>query len=293
MAHRGYNSLGLVCVCAFPARGKKFMKISKTFFWPIVIFILAAVATAALGALPFPWPGWPLASCYPGCFCEASHVGGIVQPLSAYSNLFYVLAGLMILATRDLPARDARGNRMTRRRGYIAGYGWAVVAIGVTSLFFHVSLTHTGRWLDYMGMYAFVGYALAYSLARLRRWNDATFLGVYALLLTVLGALWFASPVCRRPLLGALILGVILVEIAAHWIRRPLRIRTPYFLAALACFFIAYAINMADESGALCVPASPWQWHAVWHFLTAASTVLLYLYYRSEDEKRIEDTGKK
>jgi hypothetical protein len=268
-----------------PAKGKKDMKMSKSFLGLAAVFILAVVAAAAFIRLPFPWPGWQLASCYPGCFCEAFHTGGVVQPLSAYSNLFYILAGLMILGTRDWPDREARGNRMARRRGHIAGYGWAVVAIGATSFFFHVSLTHIGRWLDYMGMYAFAGYALVYSLARLRRWSDATFVVAYGLLLAALGVLWFAAPGYRRPLLGGVILGVIAVEAAAHWLRRPLRIRTGWLLAALGSFLVAYAVNMSDESGAICVPGSPWQWHAVWHFLTAASTVLLYVYYRSEDEQ--------
>jgi hypothetical protein len=268
------------------------MKIVKPYLWPIVIFILITAAVVAFDAIHYSWAGWGLATCYPGCFCEGFRAGGIVQPLSSYSNLFYILAGLLILGSHGLPAQKARNNRMNRRRGYITGYGWAVVAIGVTSLFFHVSLTQIGHWLDYMGMYAFAGFALLYSLARFRRWNDRTFVILYALLLAALGALWFAAPDYRRPMLGGLILGVIVVEAIVHWTRRPMRIptsqpvgtRTRYFLASLACFLAAYAVNMADESGALCVPASLWQWHAVWHFLTAVSTVLLYVYYRSEEE---------
>jgi hypothetical protein len=287
------------------------MRFLKPFLLPLAAFILITIAAAwADSHLPsrsggppmqnYSWSGCQLAACYPGCFCEAFRAGGVVQPLSAYSNLFYILAGLLILGARNLPAQDARNNRMTRRRGYITGYGCAVVAIGATSLFFHISLTQIGRWLDYMGMYAFTGYALIYSLARFRRWNDRTFVALYAFLLTALGVLWFAAPDLRRLLLGALILGVIVVEAVVHWVRRPMRIpagqpagtrtgrpvfmKTGYLVAALACFFAAYAVNLADESGALCVPASLWQWHAVWHFMTAVSTVLLYVYYWSEEE---------
>jgi hypothetical protein len=261
------------------------MRILKPFLLPLAAFVVITAFAVWADSRPslIGWPGSELATCYPGCFCEAFGAGGIVQPLSAYSNLFYILAGLLILGTRDLPAQDTRANRMTGRRGYITGFGGAVVAIGLTSLFFHVTLTNIGRWLDYMGMYAFTGFALTYSVARLRRWNDAAFVIVYLLLLAALGGLWFASPATRRPLLGGLILGVALVEAAAHWVRRPLRIRTRYLIAALACFLLAYWVNMSDEAGALCAPASVWQWHAVWHFLTAASTALLYVYYRSEE----------
>lgn len=260
------------------------MRILKPFLLPLAAFVILAGFAVWAGSLPslIGWPGGELATCYPGCFCEAFHAGGIAQPWSAYSNLFYILAGLLILATRDLPPGGTRINRMTAARGYITGFGWAVTGIGITSFFFHVTLTNIGRWLDYMGMYAFTGFALTYSLARLRRRNDAAFVIAYGVLLAMLGALWFAAPPLRRTLLGGLILGVALIEAAAHWMRRPMRIRTRWLLASLACFLVAYWINMADEAGTLCVPAGPWQWHALWHFLTAASTVLLYAYYRSE-----------
>jgi hypothetical protein len=261
------------------------MRSLKPFSWPLAAFILISIGTFALEALPFPWHGWQPAYCYPGCFCEAFRAGGIVQPLSSYSNLFYILAGLLILATRDLPAGDRRDNLMTRRRGYITGFGWAVIVLGATSLFYHVSLTNIGRWLDYMGMYAFTGYALAYSVARLRRWNDRTFVVGFGLLLAALGGLWFAAPAIGRALLGALIFGLVAAEAIVHWIRRPMQIRTRWLFASLGCFLLAYWINMFDESGALCVPASPWQWHAVWHLLTAVSTVLLYVYFRTEGEE--------
>ncbi len=264
------------------------MRILKPFLLPLVAFVVITGFALWTDSRPplTGWPGWELAACYPVCFCEAFHAGGIAQPWSAYSNLFYILAGLLILAARDLPLGDTRQNRMTAARGYITGFGGAVVAIGITSFFFHVTLTQIGRWLDYMGMYAFTGFALTYSLARLRRRNDAAFVIAYVLLLASLGTLWFAAPAYRRTLLGGLILGVALIEAAAHCLRRPMRIRTRYLLASLACFLAAYWINMADEAGAPCVPASPWQWHALWHFLTAASTVLLYVYYRSEEEKK-------
>ena len=52
----------------------------------------------------------------------------------------------------------------------------------------------------------------------------------------------------------------------------------------------ATGINLLDESGAWCRPASLWQWHAVWHFLTAAAICLLFLYYRTEDDGEAQPT---
>jgi hypothetical protein len=259
------------------------MKIVKPYLWPIVIFIAITAAVVAFDAINYSWAGWGLASCYPHCFCEAFRAGGIVQPLSSYSNLFYILAGLLILGSRGLPAPDSKNNLMNRERGYITGFGASVIGIGVTSMFFHVSLTQIGRWLDYMGMYAFVGYCLAYSLTRFRGWSGRTFLILYILLLAALGLLWVAAPEIKRYLLAGLILAVIVVEAVVHRVRRQVHIHTGYFLTSLAIFLAAFAINVLDDK-VLCVPASLWQWHAVWHLLTAVSAGLMYLYYRSEEE---------
>jgi hypothetical protein len=258
------------------------MKIARSFLWPIAAFIIVTAAVVWADSRP-PWPWLQRASCYPHCFCEAFRVGGIVQPLSSYSNLFYILAGLLILGSRGLPAAGSKNNLMTRRRGYITGFGAAVTGIGATSMFFHVSLTTLGWWLDYMGMYAFVGYCLVYGLTRFRGWSGRTFLLLYAILVTALGLGWIAAPEIKRYLLAGLILAVIAVETAVHRARRPFQIRTRYFVAALAVFLLAFALNVLDDS-VLCAPASLWQWHALWHFLTAVAAGLLYVYFRTEDE---------
>jgi hypothetical protein len=267
------------------------MKSIRPFLWPLFACVLLVLAVAEFGRLNYSWAGWGLASCYPGCFCEAFQPGGIVQPLSSYSNFFYILAGLIILASLNPPARDMKNNRMAREPAYATGFGLAIVAIGVSSLFFHVSLTQFGRWLDYMGMYAFTGFALIYSLTRLFGWKGRTFSILYVILLAAFGALWVAVPEARRTLLGGLIAAILAVEGTAFWFRTGVKTTPQYFLAALACLLVAYAVNVADE-GALCNPSSPWQWHAVWHLLTAVSAVLVYLHYRSEDETDLPGRNK-
>jgi hypothetical protein len=269
------------------------MKYLKPFFAPLAA--LAAIVLALVWADGHPlfrmagsppvltWAGLGLASCYPHCFCETFRSGGIVEPLSSYSNLFYLLVGLLILGSRGLALPGEPENLMIRRRGYIAGFGAAVIGIGVTSLAFHVSLTTLGRWLDYMGMYAFVSFALLYGLTRFRDWDGKTFLVLFVSLLAVLGLLWVAAPGIKRYLLAGLILAWLTVESIVHDARRGLRIRSDYLYAALVIFLVAFGINVLDE-GMLCVPASPWQWHAFWHFLTAIAAGLVFLYYRSEDD---------
>jgi hypothetical protein len=259
------------------------MKFLKLFLVPLAVFVLIALATVAFSALHYSWAGWGLASCSPHCFCEMFRAGGIVQPLSSYSNLFYFLTGLLILGSRGLSLPGETDNLMIRRRGYITGFGAAVIGIGVTSMFFHVSLTTFGWWLDYMGMYAFVGFALLYGRARFRSWDGRTFLIRYAALLTALGLLWVIAPELKRYLLAGLILALMATEAAVRHARYAVRMHSSYLYAALMIFLIAFGITVLDDK-ILCIPASLWQWHAFWHLLTAIAAGLVYLYYRSENE---------
>ncbi|MCS7007442.1 MAG: hypothetical protein NZL88_07805, partial [Gaiellaceae bacterium] len=49
-------------------------------------------------------------------------------------------------------------------------------------------------------------------------------------------------------------------------------------LAALATFALAAATWLADAQ-LPCDPASPFQWHGLWHALTATAAGFVFLYY--------------
>jgi hypothetical protein len=249
-------------------------------FWLALVFLLIALGMWGVAALGITWDGWAKSSCWPNCFCEAYLPGGMLQPQSVYSNLYYVLVGLLVIGFARLPA-SGRNNLMLRRPSYTVGYGLAAIAAGLSSWFYHFSFTQVGRWFDYMGMYAFAGYALLYNLVRLRGWSGKAFAGLYAALLAVWGTVWIIAPDTKRYLFVGLILGMILSEVLVLRLRKP-SIQISYFYAALFSFAVAGAANLLDESGMICTPTSWWQWHAFWHFATALAMGLLYLYYRSE-----------
>jgi hypothetical protein len=251
----------------------------RTFFWPLVAFALITLAMLGITALNLNWEGWVMSGCWPDCFCEAFQPGGLFQPQSVYSNLYYVLVGLLVIGLRS-PAYG-RDNRMARQPAFVVGYGLAAIVTGLSSWFYHLSLTQVGRWFDYMGMYAFAGYALLYNLARLRGWSGKTFACLYAALLTVWGVAWILYPDGKRFLFAALIFGMVLSEVLVLRLKKP-AVQMGYFYASLLCLLVAYAANMLDEAGLICVPTSWWQWHAFWHFTTALGMGVLYLYYRSE-----------
>src|SRR6266481_825369 len=104
---------------------------------------------------------WPPATCRPDhCFCEAIHNGAVAQPANSWSNLGFVVVGLLIAHAR---MRDDASPIAPYRRIY----GYALVLIGLGSAFYHASLTFVGQLMDVSGMYILITFALLYSLKRM------------------------------------------------------------------------------------------------------------------------------
>lgn len=249
------------------------------------IFLLIALALSAFGFTAYSWAGWRPASCLPAqCFCEAIRPGPLAQPVNAYSNLAYVLAGLASLGSVSSAA--TRPNLFGQRRIYVWLYAGALVLIGLGSWLYHASLTFVGQWFDVMGMYLLGTFLCLYAAARLGLLGGRPFAWAYVSINCSLGVILIIAPQLRRLIFGGMIAGAVILEAAVHLRRRPV-IRGRYFTAALACMVVAYGIWTLDNLRLLCWPSSWFQGHALWHVLTAAAAWLVYLYYRSEKETRI------
>ena len=261
----------------------------RPFWLSGLAFLLITLASIIYGfSQGISWAGLRPSPCYPGCFCEAFQPSSIVQPLSSYSNLWYILVGLGIIASTriSLSGDGNRTNLLLRQPTYITLYGLIAIFIGLTSFFYHVSLTLVGRWVDYIGMYALASFGVAYNLTRLGVVRGRMFAVSFIVLNIILAIPMMAvsSLDFKRGLLLSAILVVIGLEGTIYLTRRPLRLHLAYFLAALGVLAVATVVNLLDESGHWCSHTSLWQWHAIWHFLTALSISLLFLYYRTEDD---------
>ncbi len=241
-----------------------------------------------------PWDGWLPATCLPdACFCEAIGGGLIRQPINTWSNLAFVIVGLLI-------AFDLKPDRSTRRSNLISRpmvrrlFALAVISIGLGSMVYHASLSFVGQWLDVMSMYLLGVFMMLYAAARLKlsvpfrvasglemTHTGAVFAVGYIIINLALGLLLIVWPEARRYVFGVLI--VIALALEAILQRRQLTSAEPRrLIAALGVYVMAQIIWALDLNHIVCDPTSVLQGHAVWHMLTAASAGLMYLYYQSE-----------
>lgn len=243
---------------------------------------LVAIALLAIGG----WPG--LVGSSGMNFCEQGS-GIIRQPANTWSNLAYVVAGVIAGARARRHFRDRNpqpgGNRIRSRLLYPVLYAGIAASIGPASMALHASTTTWGGKVDILSMFLWATFVLAYGMARILAWDERRFLAAFAAIFLAAATVYLTQPIAVT---GTAIFGVMvaLVALAEGWVllrRREWTADRHYLWLALAAFVVAFAVWLPSQTGGpLCDPHSLLQGHALWHVLTASSVLCLYLYFESE-----------
>jgi len=245
----------------------------------LIIFTLTALAAISLSLVKYSWESWSPDGCRSlNCYCEPLRDSLVLQPITTYSNLSFLLVGLLIL-----------GQSRVRSNGFSHSpqakvFGFAALFIGAGSFFYHASLTRAGEWSDLMGTYLFISFIMLYNLARLRPLGGLTFAISYIALNSALGVQMIVARELQQIVFGILAAGALAFEVLVQFRRRPY-VQFRFLIGGLACFAVGAFIWIFDGGLLPCSPNAPLTWHAVWHTLMAATAGLLYLYYRSEQER--------
>jgi len=179
-------------------------------------------------------------------YCEFNHPERLFhQPINTYSNLIYFFYGLVIfqLAMKDFNFVGIKEANSVRNASYLSILLAAnFIYLSFGSAFFQI----------------------------------ATVLGM---LLLIVGFLPLALQISSAILLPALFLALLLLGIGNYVQyrsqRSPLLLILSFVLLALAI-----QVRTLDVAKINCDPLSIWQGHALWHFLTATSSLCMYFYFR-------------
>lgn len=252
---------------------------------PLVIATVTALVSCALLALALSrgWLGPDVGR--GGNFCEAARDALVRQPANTFSNLGFVIAGLLIAWHARVPGNV--GTTLSAHRNLVTVMACLVVLLGPGSAAMHATQSAFGGHLDMLSMYLVASFAAAYAGMRWLRGGTLLFAALFAggiALCEIVGAFRAAIPVVMTT--GNLIFGLLLttaVVLEVLLMRRgETRATRGYAFASLAAILIAFAIWNASRAW-LCDPYSLIQGHAIWHVLDAVSAYLLYRYYASEE----------
>jgi hypothetical protein len=205
------------------------------------------------------------AICLPdNCFCEKIHINQIAQPINSFTNIFYVYVGIIILF------------RLKKWDLFTILYAYIVILLGLSSFFYHATMTFFGMWLDVFSMYMYILFLIFYLIYYADILDQKKGILFYMILLFVSGIFLYQSPLFRRILFGFY---VILTLFVFYRIKNKIFINPKNFYIALAIFIISYAIWLLDYYRILCNPESWIQGHGIWHTLNSMVIYYLYLFF--------------
>ena len=221
-------------------------------------------------------------------YCELNHPERLFhQPMNTYSNLIYFFYGLLVfqLGWKDWKAFANREANTVGKFPYLSLLLAAnFIYLSLGSAFFHSSLTWIGQRMDMNATYGLTLSLICIGMVQVivkkelsKQFQVILLLGM---LLLIVGFLPLALQISSAILLPALFLVLLLLGIGNYLQYRTQR--SPLLLIlSFALLAVAIQVRTLDVAKINCDPLSIWQGHALWHFLTATSSLCMYFYFRS------------
>jgi hypothetical protein len=227
-----------------------------------------------------------------GAFAESITPGIFRTRANTWSNLFYIIVGIYIVAYSWWDARRTTTDRdpyAVRQPALMALYGLACIVLGFGSGFMHASMMPFGHKADVFGMF-FVFIALIalqwgrwipYLPFTNRRWPSWPVIAIIAIVVSMLLFIYRKELGKAETILGRLTL-LIGLGIVVDLIWRRYSQQYLWLLLAIISLAVGGYLQRADVARRF-NPSDAWlQGHAVWHLLTAAMYAFMAIFYRSE-----------
>jgi hypothetical protein len=205
-------------------------------------------------------------------WCETSLCGWISEPSNTWSNVLYLVLGLVVY--------------LQCRRSMHLELRWmgpAMMVMGLLSGLYHASNNYVTQWLDFLGMFLLIDWFLVINLRR-NGWiavghSLRSFAAIFSVSLLLVHAMYLLHGPFQV-LVALTSVAVIATEFTA---RRHVAERVPlrYFGFGLALMALAQTASLADLTRALCDPDNHFvQGHAAWHLLSAIALFCSVQHYR-------------
>ena len=220
-------------------------------------------------------------------YCEFNHPERLFhQPINTYSNLIYFFYGLLVLqlALKDIKLVEVQGVNSVRNAPFLSILLAAnFIYLSFGSAFFHSSLTWIGQRVDMNATYgltlSLICIGMVQVVAKKELSKQSQIATVLGMLLLIAGFLPLALQISSAILLPSLFLGLLLLGIGNYVQYRSKR--SPLLLVlSFVLLAVAIQVRTMDVAKINCDPLSIWQGHALWHFLTATSSLCMYFYFR-------------
>jgi len=224
-----------------------------------------------------------------GGYCEIQSEGLFLEPINTWSNLGFIIIGLVIAWQMMWGSFKENINVLTRSDFMSIFFSSLVIFLGPGSMLMHATYTRLGIELDVLSEYLVCAFLVAYSTQRFFHMGVKYFVGVFLLIIVIceLVSRWNVYlPVIGGPanLLVIVFLALFIVtEILIVFVRHS-NIKKRWAFAGFITLLVALVIwKFSDTGGPICYPRSWFQGHALWHLLDALALYFLFRYIISEN----------
>ncbi len=201
-------------------------------------------------------------------WCEEQLCSWVREPANTFSNISYVIIGILILM-----------NARKHAYSHLKLLGAFSILLGFMSGFYHATSSFFGEVLDYSSMFLISSYVLVANLSRIYKWSPKKMTIVASLLfaVSVIGLIQFRT-------VGAVFFGIqINIALIAELIVRKRAHSHPHYKPlwiALSLFLGAWGIWNLDTHRIVCDPTNHFiNGHAIWHVATAIAIWFIYKFY--------------
>lgn len=218
--------------------------------------------------------------------------------VNTWSNLAYVFVGIyaFLVAYKDSTSKLDHGNYLQRTPIMSVLFSFGCVHLGIGSGLFHASLTRFGQQLDVAAMYspllAFIAISFGRWFPRIHvdRQRIDTIHPLCAMVLLSASLFfvykweldaWFGYP-SSTLILPLLIAVTYILAIIDRFVAPQRAMTLHWMLTSLVCLVVGVHCRTLDVKKQFSSPSSIFQGHSVWHVLTAAAMLLMYLHHHSE-----------
>lgn len=220
-------------------------------------------------------------------FCEASRTGYIKQPANTFSNIGFIVAGLVIAWQLSVGRFAQNKNTFTESAFYGVFFSCLVVLLGPGYMAMHASTASIGGFFDMLSMYLIASFVFAYALQRYFSWQPFQFTIVFVTTLAI--CLWanfqdyeIIFSFFGNTAFAFFVTLTILFEGLNIYVRK-LKMNKAWGYVSLLSLLTAFVIwNLSRTDAPFCDPSSLVQGHGIWHLLCAFSVYSLFRMYVSE-----------
>ena len=225
-------------------------------------------------------------------FCEHSRDALIKQPANTFSNIGFIVVGLIIARLLMIEKYGINRNRLTSTLFYPTFFATLCVLMGPGSMAMHASTTIIGSYFDVTSMYLLSAFMFAYAFIRLFNLSEPVFFISFLVVMIICNLVYFFSNdlsnlIDRNSIFGVFIISATLLEYAIIY-KNKVSIKKRWAVAFSLTFIVASIIWHFSKTGnILCYEYSLIQGHAIWHILDAITLYFMFRYYVSEKPKTV------